>query len=387
MNRFRNALTALAAAALLTACGGSDDNKVNFQSVVSFGDSLSDAGTYKVGTIAQLGGGKFTVNGGDDGTWTERLATALGTPAQCAARTGLLPNAAGITGAAVQDIAACTNYAEGSSRVTFEGSGPNGVALQTAFAEQNLGFMADSIKNQLDRHLAKVNGTFAGNELVTVNGGGNDLFMQLTAIGAANGGGAGAVATATVAGWPQSVIDTVANGGNAAVNAAASAAVTAMGQAGSELAGYIRTLAVAKGATHVVVRNLGNVNLTPFGRTLDAGTQGLITNMTAAFDNNLKDGLGGTAGVIIFDDYAQTGQIDADPAKGGYSNITAAACGPNAFSVPASAPGSSIVCNASNLVAGDTSKYAFADSVHPTPFASQQTANIVLDMMHAAGWR
>ena len=69
------------------------------------------------------------------------------------------------------------------------------------------------------------------------------------------------------------MIDTVANGGNAAVNAAALAAVTAMGQAGSELAGYIRTLAVAKGATHVVVRNLGNVNLTPFGRTLDAGTR------------------------------------------------------------------------------------------------------------------
>ena len=387
MNRFRTALTALAAAALLTACGGSDGNKVDFQSVVSFGDSLSDAGTYKVGTIAQLGGGKFTVNGGDDGTWTERLAVALGTPAQCAARTGLLPNAPGITGAAVQDIAACTNYAEGSSRVTFEGSGPNGVALQTAFGEQNLGFMADSINNQFNRHLAKVNGAFAGNELVTVNAGGNDLFMQLGALGAANGGGAAAVATARVAGWPQSVIDTVAGGGDAAVNAAASAAVTAMGQAGTELAGYIRTLVVAKGARQVVVRNLGNVNLTPFGRTLDAGTQGLITNMTTAFDNSLKDGLGGTAGVIIFDDYAQTGQIAADPAMGGYSNISAVACGPNAFSAPASAPGSSIVCNASNLVAGDTSKYAFADSVHPTPFASQQTANIVLDMMHAAGWR
>jgi outer membrane lipase/esterase len=386
MNRLRNVLTALAAAALLTACGGSDDDKVNFQSVVSFGDSLSDAGTYKVGTIAALNGGKFTVNGGDDGTWSERLATALGTPAQCAARTGLLPNKTGITGAAVQDFVACTNYAEGSSRVTFEGSGPNGVALQAAFGEQNLGFMADSIKEQINRHLAKVS-AFGGNDLVTVNGGGNDLFMQLAALGAANGGGAGAVATARVAGWPQSVIDIVANGGNAAVNAAASAAVTAMGQAGTELAGYIRTLVVAKGATHVVVRNLGNVNLTPFGRTLDAGTQGLITNMTTAFDNSLRDALGGTAGVIIFDDYAQTGQIDADPAKGGFSNITAVACGPNAFSVPASAPGSSIVCNASNLVAGDTSKYAFADSVHPTPFASQQTADIVLGLMHAAGWR
>jgi outer membrane lipase/esterase len=386
MNRLRNVLTALAAAALLTACGGSDDDKVNFQSVVSFGDSLSDAGTYKVGTIAALNGGKFTVNGGDDGTWSERRATALGTPAQCAARTGLLPNKTGITGAAVQDFAACTNYAEGSSRVTFEGSGPNGVALQAAFGEQNLGFMADSIKEQINRHLAKVS-AFGGNDLVTVNGGGNDLFMQLTALGAANGGGAGAVATARIAGWPQSVIDIVANGGNAAANAAASAAVTAMGQAGTELAGYIRTLVVAKGATHVVVRNLGNVNLTPFGRTLDAGTQSLITNMTTAFDNSLRDALGGTAGVIIFDDYAQTGQIDADPAKGGFSNITAVACGPNAFSVPASAPGSSIVCNASNLVAGDTSKYAFADSVHPTPFASQQTADIVLGLMHAAGWR
>jgi outer membrane lipase/esterase len=387
MNRFRTALTALAAAALLTACGGSDDDKVNFQSVVSFGDSLSDAGTYKVGTIAQLGGGKFTVNGGDDGTWTERLAAALGTPAQCAARTGLLPNAPGITGAPVQDIAACSNYAEGSSRITSEGSGPNGVALQAAFGQQNLGFMADSINEQFNRHLAKVGGAFAGNELVTVNGGGNDLFMQLSALGAANGGGNAAVATATVAGWPQSVIDTVAGGGDAAVNAAASAAVTAMGQAGAELAGYIKTLAVAKGAAHVVVRNLGNVNLTPFGRTLDAGTQGLITNMSKAFDDQLAAGLNGTAGVIVFDEYALSAQADADPASFGYSNFTAVACGPNAFSVPPSAPGSSIVCNASNLVAGDTSKYAFADSVHPTPFGHQQVANIVLGMMQNAGWR
>jgi phospholipase/lecithinase/hemolysin len=381
MHRLRSVLTALAAAALLAACGGSDDNTPRFASVVSFGDSLSDAGTYKVGTIAQLGGGKFTVNGGDDNTWTQRLALALGAPAQCAARTGLLPNNPSVTGAPVQDVAGCTNYAEGSSRITFEGSGPNGVALQQAFGEQNLGFMADSMKEQFNRHLARNGGSYAGDELVTVNGGGNDLFMQLAALGAANGGGPSAIATATVAGWPQSTIDTVANGGNAAVNAAAAAAVAAMGQAGTELADYIKTLAVDKGATHVVVRNLGNVNLTPFGRTLDAGTQGLITNMTAAFDNNLKGGLASAAGVIIFDDYAQTGRVAADPATGGYSNITDVACGDNAFG------GSSIICNASNLVAGDTSKYAFADSVHPTPFASQQTANIVLDMMHSAGWR
>ncbi|MDQ6780022.1 MAG: hypothetical protein M3Z37_02555 [Candidatus Eremiobacteraeota bacterium] len=40
-----------AAAALLVACGGGD-GKVRFSSVVSFGGSLGDAGTYNVGTIA-----------------------------------------------------------------------------------------------------------------------------------------------------------------------------------------------------------------------------------------------------------------------------------------------------------------------------------------------
>src|SRR5205085_12344678 len=75
---------ALAVAALLVSCGGNDD-KVQFTSVVSFGDSLSDAGTYRVGTIAALGGGKFTVNGTGTSsyTWTEDLAVTTKTTAQC----------------------------------------------------------------------------------------------------------------------------------------------------------------------------------------------------------------------------------------------------------------------------------------------------------------
>ena len=369
-----------AAAALLVACGGGDD-KVRFSSVVSFGDSLSDAGTYKVGTIAALGGGKFTVNnaGSSSYTWTEDLAVALNVPAQCAARTGLLPNQPGVTGAAVTDYPGCYNYAQGSSRVTSEGSGPNGVALQ-AYGQQNLGFMANSLMEQMNRHLAKVGGTYSGNELITVNSGGNDSFMQLNGLAFAQGGGAAAVAAGTIAGWPQGVLNTVAGGGAAATNAAASAAVTAMGLAGTQLAGYIKTLVVAKGARYVVVRNLGNINVTPYGRTLDAGTQGLITNMTQAFNSQLSAGLSGTAGVVILDDYAISNDAAANPAKYGYTSVVAVACATNAFG------GSSIVCNSTNVVAGST-QYAFSDSVHPTPYSHQKEADAAYALLVAAGWQ
>ncbi|MEO6897601.1 MAG: SGNH/GDSL hydrolase family protein [Caldimonas sp.] len=371
---------ALAAAVLLVACGGGDD-KIQFTSVVSFGDSLSDAGTYNVGTIAALGGGKFTVNGAGatSYTWTEDLAVAVKAPPQCAARTGLLPNQPGVTGAPVTDIAGCYNYAQGSSRVTSEGSGPNGVALQ-AYGQMNLGFMANSLMEQMNRHLAKVGGAYSGFELVTVNSGGNDSFMQLNGVASAAGGGAAAVGAGTIAGWPQSVLNTVGAGGAAATNAAASAAVTAMGQAGLELAGYIKTLIVAKGARFVLVRNLGNINVTPYGVTLDAGTQGLITNMTRAFNSQLSAGLSGTAGVVILDDYTLSNDVVANPVKYGFTNVTATACANNAFG------GSSIVCNSTNVVAGST-QYAFADSVHPTPYSHQKEAEAAYASLVAAGWQ
>ncbi len=378
MNSVKPLLALLASAALLAACGGGDDG-VDFSQTVSFGDSLSDVGTYQVGTVAALGGGKFTINGTGGKVWTEYLAEAVGTSAPCAARTGMLPNN-GTTGAPVTDIAACTNYAQGSSRVTFNGSGPNGVALQ-AYGQQNLGFMADSLKDQMTRHLTKNGGAYSGTELVTVNAGGNDLFMQLNGLGSAAGGGPAAAAGATIAGWPASVVTTVSAGGAAAANAAAGAAVTAMGTAGAELASYIKTLVVAKGARFVVVRNLGDVNRTPLGLSLDPTTRSLITSMTQAFNGQLKTGLDGVPGLILIDDYAQTTAIAANPAAYGYSNVTAVACGNNAFG------GSSLVCNGSNLIAGDTSTYAFSDSVHPTPYSHRQEAELALSLIGTAGWR
>jgi outer membrane lipase/esterase len=55
--------------AVLAGCGGTDPApgdqtiKNKYSAQVSFGDSLSDVGSYNVGTVAALKGGKFTING------------------------------------------------------------------------------------------------------------------------------------------------------------------------------------------------------------------------------------------------------------------------------------------------------------------------------------
>jgi phospholipase/lecithinase/hemolysin len=52
----------------------------------------------------------------------------------------------------------------------------------------------------------------------------------------------------------------------------------------------------------------------------------------------------------------------------------------------ADAQGSSLVCNSSNLIAGDTSRYLFADSVHPTPYGHKLLAQLVTKELILAGW-
>ena len=360
--------------------------KVRFNSMVTFGASLSDVGAYKVGTVAALGGGKYTVNGPDGLTWTEVLAKMVGAPPQCAAQTGLLPNISGVTGAPVQNFDNCFNYAQGSSRVSSSGTGPAGVALQTALAQRNVGLMCISLREQVGNHLAKVGGYFQRTDLVTVEAGGNDLFTQLTAVSSAAGGGAAAVATGTVAGWPQATLDVVILGGPAALDAARAAAVKAMDQAGAELAALINTQIVGRGAWYVVVRNLGNVAYAPLGRSVDAATQAFVVTMTQAFNSRLNAGLTNSAGalpygVIIFDQFTLTEAVAADPARFGFSNNSSPACGPNAFG------GNALVCNSTNLVPGDTSRYAFADLTHPTPYWHRLAAELVMSRMVVAGWQ
>jgi outer membrane lipase/esterase len=355
-------LSALAAF-VLAACGGGGDGdqnpRVSYSALVSFGDSLSDVGTYATPVLASVtGGGKYTVNGPDARNWTELLAAQLRVAAPCPAQTGL--NASGplaAFAAAVADHDTCTNYAQGGARVTNP-VGPGNAALLGLGDNSGLvGQLTDPVLNQINRHFAE-HGAFTGNELVTVLAGGNDVFMNLATFGATVG----------------TLGPTVA-GGNA---------VTAMGTAGAELAGYINNLIVGRGARHVVVLTLPDVSETPLGYRQDPQVRGLIQQMVIAFNTQLVNGLTGTQGVLVVDLYTQNRLQVASPVQYGVTNVTTPACDLDLLAQTVFE--SSLVCSTNTLIAGDTSHYAFADEVHPTPYGYRLIAQFVTDRLLKAGW-
>jgi outer membrane lipase/esterase len=365
----RSRLAAAIAAVLLAACGGGGDGDqapaVRYDKLVSFGDSLSDVGTHNVGTIAFLstntgGGGRWATNSTAGGEiWTERLAAQIGVAKPCAAETGLQPSAVlGLTGAPITAVAGCFSYAQGSARITSP-LGPNSIALQ-AVAPPTLGLIAKPLAAQMAAHLTASGGSYSGNELVTVLAGANDVFMELNFIGTALG-----------ASTPDGAVVRVAT-------------------AGATLGQLIRTQIVARGAKRVLVLNMPDVAGTPFAKTLDLarpGTAALIDAMVTAFNAQLAAQLQGVPEVRLADAYSVSKDQVANPAQYGLVNVTDVACGPNALSPSPTANGTSLVCNASNTLAGvDVSRYQFADDVHPTAYGHLLLTQFAAKELLQAGW-
>lgn len=416
MKKWIRALTAVAASVVLASCGGggggvAGSNSVGFTQMVVFGDSLSDIGTYKVGTIAAVGGGKWTVNSPTAKNWTELIAAQYKLPTPCPAQTGL-PSVlfTGFVGAPVTNFPDCRNYAQGSSRVTSLYSpsslgvqeavyqaygGPAGLpaataaanptAAQAAASAAGLGLMAVPVVTQMNTHLSNVGGSYTGKELVAVLAGGNDFFMNFNGVHSAAAGGNGAALAAKFAGWSPTVQGQVFAGGVPATNAAAAAAVAGMAQAATELVNDIKTLVLAKGATHVVVVNLPDVTQTPYLVASDAATLSLGESMITAFNSTLQSGLAGAPGVIVVDAYTQGRDQTVNPAQYGLTNVTTPACSTTSPANPLA--GSSIACTAASTIPGDTSHYSYADTVHPTPYGYQLLAQFVSLKLIAAGWQ
>lgn len=462
MHQTKFALAVLAAA-VLAGCGGASGGdqalKVKYTAQVSFGDSLSDVGSYAVGTVLAKGGGKFTING--DNTkinpeltgknWTEHLAAQFGLAAPCAAETGLEGNAA--QGFSVPRVkhAGCYGYAMGGSRVTNP-VGPNNKLTGSA-----LGALTVPVVTQIANHLAVSGGKFSGTEAVFVMAGGNDVLFQLgalqagaTAAGQAAGAAAGAQAFATnltlalaagatnpataaaaigaavktasaapgatsativgaavqaavIAGNTAAASPTVygplvakaqadatvtgnAAGAKAGADYAAAQGpllVTAMGQAGKELVALVKDQIIAKGANYVIVNNLPDVAGTPSGLSKDANTKALINAMVSAFNGELSGGLSGNAKVLLVDVFAVSHDQGVNPGPYGLTNVSETACD---LSAPGNILGSSLVCNGTNLKAGDVSHYSYADDVHPTPFNNLLLARYVAKDMVVRGW-
>jgi phospholipase/lecithinase/hemolysin len=388
MRFLKTRLAVLGAAAIVAACGGGgagdQSPRVPFTALVSFGDSLSDVGNEKVGTIAAVGGGKWTVNSSTARNWTEDIAADIGVAAPCSAQTGLLPNIPGLVGAPVTQHTECNNYAEGSSRVSNI-FGPSSATLQAPpFSGTTLGLTATPLTAQVANHLSRHNGAFSGTELVTVMAGGNDLFMNLNGVQAAATGGIAAAGAAAAAGWDANTQAAVAAGGAAAVQAAATAAVMGMGQAGAELAGLVKAQILGKGAKYVVLVNLPDATSSPSLAPADAQTKALVTQMITTFNTQLANGLQGS-GVVYVDAYTQGQDQIAHPDQYSLTNVTTPACSATSPANPLG--GSSITCTAASTVATDVSHYLFADATgHLTPYGYQLLAQYVAVQIAKAGW-
>lgn len=358
-------LISIAALSIVTACGGDPDPPPPppFTALVSFGDSLSDVGSYRTPAIAAVGGGQYTVNGASIGgipaiNWTELLAAVLEMPAPCAARTGLEssgPLAA--LAAPVADHPDCINYAQGGSRVSHPVGPWNKTLLGLGDPSGYLGQLTEPVSAQVSSHLQRSGGRFAVGEFVTLWAGANDLFMQLFQLQAAIAGGADPAQ-------------------------AAQAAVQAMATAGSELASTVKDQIVGKGARRVLVLMVPDVGLTPFASGQPAQTRALMTAMAATFNTSLSAGLAADDRVLVVDMFSTSQGQAADPAAWSLSNVTTPACDPAKMPIP-----SSLVCSSpGTVIAGDTSLYLYADDVHPTPYGHLLVAAVVYDAMVQRDW-
>jgi outer membrane lipase/esterase len=437
---------ALLTAAALAACGGTSSSggdqalRTKFSAQITFGDSLSDVGTYNVGTVAILGGGKYTINGDNTAVnpaltgknYTELLAAQFGLPAPCAAQTGLDGNASQGFAVPVVNHAGCYGYAQGGARVS------NPVGPGNKLAGSALGALTVPVSTQIARHLVINGGKFAADQLVIVMAGGNDvlsLLSQLSTDSTAAGSRAFAAAlvanfaagapnpataapaiglavqtAAAVPGATSTSLVTAAIGAAAqagyanitstavygplvaAAQATATAAgtkyatdtgpslVASMAATGTELANLVKTQLVAKGATYVVLNNLPDIANTPDGTAQTASTRTLIAAMVDAFNAQLKAGVASETKILYVDLFAISHDQVSNPGPYGLTNTTTAACGLNALGT------TSLACTGKNVITGDVSHYMFADDIHPTPFEYSLLAKYVAEQMIVKGW-
>ncbi|MFT5534152.1 MAG: outer membrane lipase/esterase [Burkholderiaceae bacterium] len=346
---------AVLALAVLAGCGGGSTGsppKPQFSAVISFGDSLSDAGSYTPATINPATGlptgGKFTVNPGP--IWIEDIAAKL--------NLSITPNVVGYGNASVTcPKASCTAYGQGGSRVTSI----NGIGHDT-------GALTIPMKTQMDNHLA-ANASYKPTDLVFVYGGNNDVFYQAGYV-AAVVGGASAAPGATAASI------------GAAAQAAQQTAGLAMATAATELAGYVRDKILAKGAKYVVVMNLPDSAATPYGASISADGRALLTGLVNTFNVTFQKAVIDMAlDVVVVDANVANKDVFTNSVQYGVTNFTVPAC--DLTKLPS---GSSLFCNASTLIPIANAGFLFADSVHPTIFGHRLFADYVTLQLAKKGW-
>jgi outer membrane lipase/esterase len=320
--------TKLLVSALALALGGTTAVQAqSFSGVVTFGDSLSDAGN--VAALLHLpAGNSFTTN--PDPVYSELVAAAFGYT-----QTNYSPYIAGSSG---------TDYAVGGACV--RANSPTFTCVNDPSGAAGL----FSITNQIGGYLTAHAGQADPNGLYMLWGGANDIFTYARLAG-------GGLIT-----------------GTQAQQLTGLSALTTVG-----LAATLQTA----GARTIVVFNLPDLGLTPdnFGTANQAGATGLAFAFNSTFNSGLAT-LGD--GIVSINTFGLINEIVANPSLYGFTNVTSRAC------TGAGTP-SSVACGPAGsglpytYAAGTNSSYLFADGVHPTGAAHAMLANVVLATLTAPG--
>lgn len=384
----RNGLVAAMAALCLFACGGGGGGgdggggggshsggsssppptaEPPISALKVVGDGLSDSGTFGI---------KFTVQGKPAyPIWTDRIAAALALPSPCPRYVGRPGGSPALNPAAT----ACTSHAVAGSSIN---------PPMTQFDTQPL-----SIVQQLtDMRTA---GSFGPDEVLLVNGGGNDLLdLAWAFIGAAYDGGASfadltheLASPGEVAGLTRPQV-----GGVYAVKLANLLADTVMAQA------------LEHGARRVAVLTVPDVSVTPkfrewqvwmarFNASGAAELKVHVGEWVAAFNAQLKARFAGHSRVVVVDFHAELNEWLTHPARYGFTNTTTPAC-PVLGVGPIPSYDISLCTDAALSAAppaGETSpwwkSYVFADNLHGTPRTHELMGEFVVRALEAKGWK
>ncbi|MEW6339456.1 MAG: SGNH/GDSL hydrolase family protein [Pseudomonadota bacterium] len=320
--------------AVLASCGGGGHGSssgsgsstpsggINLQ-IVSFGDSLSDVGTYAP-IASAVGGGRFTTNPGQ--VWTQNVAQYYGNTLSAAYTIDLTQKLSPQGG---------MGYAEGGATVATPAS-------QNDFLTDVIGDVEMPVNQQVSSYLGTYK-SFNSGQLVLVWAGANDVLR------------AGALPAAA------QTVETAA----------------------TTLAQLVQQI-VQAGATHVVVVNLPNIGLSPKGLAQSDGGA-TYTQLSQLFNSTLNSALqsdGVQSKVIQIDAYTWLNQIISNFQTNGFTvSNTGQACDPSK-----TPDDTSLLCSPATYVSANADQtYMFADDLHPTTHLHALFAQYVEQQIAASG--
>ena len=374
-------VAAAAAAVALVACGGGGGSTTPAEKVTKvrvMGDSLSDTGTFGVKATVQNAGNPKDPKGAS-WLWVEHVANRYGVE--------LCSHYRATSETAYSTVANCSNYAVAGGRINnyTNPQDPHSITKQITDAGAT---------------------AYASDELVLIDGGGNDAADLFGAYLAASTDGGKSFFALLGTMLDASTVQALAAQGAAGMPKAGAAYMQALAVYFSK---NIKTNTFDKGATRVAVLNMPGVTLTPkFQMVLKkvTATQGaaaaaqlntLFDTWVQTFNTQLKTSLGTDSRLALVDFYDSFKDQAANPAQYSYQNVTDPVCSPTGQDASGLPTYTFSTCTAASLSAktpptGATGgadwwrSYGFADAFHPTPYGQQLMSQLASRSLSQAGW-